>query len=69
MKTQLYINVCKDEIDQFTELGPRKAIEALQELEEYARERRMYVEERLLVQRLRRNNQRRRPRPRKVVRP
>jgi len=53
---QAYLDACKDEIDEFTMLRPGLAIEALAELEEYARERRLDVEQRLAVEELRRAN-------------
>ncbi len=74
MKSQQYINDCKNEIDEFTKLRPKQAIEALRELEEYAYERRMDVEQRLIAESVRRavagqRGRRRRQRASRTVRP
>jgi hypothetical protein len=63
---QTYLDHCKDEIDEFTKLPRRRAMEALEELEEYARERRLDIDQQLQVERLRRAEQRRKMQARKV---
>lgn len=58
-RVEAFLDAVRDEIDEFTKLGPRQALEAFDELEDYIRARRTDVHDAQLVKRLRRSARKR----------